>query len=67
LLQKQVIYWERHIALFTKVKTVIEKVADFVIEAGLFNAIEFSTSCFLFTTIRACRCSSCDTARPPYF
>jgi len=54
-------------ALFTKAKTVIEKVADFMIEAGLFDTIEFSANCFLFTTIPACRCSSCDTARPPYY
>ena len=37
-------------ALFTKAKTVIEKVADFMIEAGLFGTIEFSANCFLFTT-----------------
>jgi len=33
-----------------KAKTVIEKVADFMIEAGLFDTIEFSANCFLFTT-----------------
>ena len=33
-----------------KAKTVIEKVADFMIEAGLFATIEFSANCFLFTT-----------------
>jgi len=37
-------------ALFTKAKTVIGKVADFIIEAGLFNTIEFNANCFLFTT-----------------
>ena len=28
----------------------MEKVADFIIEAGLFDTIEFSADCFLFTT-----------------
>jgi len=51
-------YWP---ALFTKAKTVVEKLADFMIETGLFDTIEFSANSFLFTTIPACRRSSRDT------
>ena len=29
---------------------MIEKVADFMIEAGLFDTLEFNANCFLFTT-----------------
>jgi len=37
-------------ALFTKAISVIEKVVDFIIEAGLFDLFKFGATCFLFTT-----------------
>ena len=33
-----------------RAKTVVEKVADFVIEAGFFTSFKFGADCFLFTT-----------------
>ena len=42
--------WCFSLHLFTKAKTVIEKVADFVIEAGHFDSFKFGAGCFLLTT-----------------